>query len=52
MTKKGVCIFNKHINCRDQVKGAKCNWNPTYFEQLKQERREARESKRGKRNEK
>ena len=48
MLRGGECIFNKFINCREQVKCAKCNWNPTYFEHKKEQKRAERTQPRGK----
>lgn len=36
---KGICKFNKMINCMEQTKCQKCTWNPEYFEELKKKRR-------------
>lgn len=50
---KGICKYNKMIACREQAECDKCSWNPTYFEQLKEQRRNEREQKAGgKKNEK
>ena len=47
MARRDVCIFNRFIQCTDQVKCARCNWNPTYFEHKKEERRNERQQKAG-----
>lgn len=36
MYEKGICKYNKMINCREQKECNKCSWNPTYYEQLKE----------------
>ena len=36
---KGICKYNKMINCMEQIKCHKCTWNPEYFEELKKKRR-------------
>ena len=36
---KGICKFNKMINCQTQIGCEKCTWNPTYFERVKEENR-------------
>ena len=41
-----ICKFNKMINCEMQTKCAKCTWNPTYFESLKQKNRKEMEGMR------
>lgn len=40
MYDKGICIYNKMINSREQSECNKCTWNPTYLEQLKEKNRE------------
>ena len=41
---KGLCKFNKMINCMEHTKCDKCTWNPEYFDELKKKRRaEAKE---------
>lgn len=42
MPRRDGCIFNKFIQCQEQVKCARCTWNPTYFEEKKRKNREER----------
>lgn len=42
---RGICRYNKMINCMEQTKCQKCSWNPEYFEELKKKRREEAEAK-------
>jgi hypothetical protein len=44
MPRRDGCIFNKFIQCQEQVKCARCTWNPTYFEHLKEKRKEERKA--------
>ena len=42
---RGVCKYNKQINCGTWNGCEKCSWNPKYYEVLKQKRREERAKK-------
>ena len=35
----GICKYNKMINCETQNRCAKCSWNPTYFDEVKEKNR-------------
>lgn len=43
MFRMGMCKYNSMINCLKTDECAKCNWNPTYFEEKKRKAREERE---------
>jgi hypothetical protein len=43
MYNTGTCIYNAMIDCKKADKCARCNWNPTYFEEKKRKAKEERE---------